>query len=121
MIILVKLIGIFMVCVGIANILNPNLMKRMISFWRQGKRLYAGGLLRVLFGLVFLLSATQARIPWVIYIFGVFILLGAMFIFILGLEKAREMLGWWDKKAKSVLRLIAFLVLAIGALVIYSA
>jgi small-conductance mechanosensitive channel len=110
-----------MVCMGFINVLNPNVMKKMISFWRKGKNIYAGALLRVLFGVIFLWSVTQARLPWVIYILGILMLLGAALIFILGLEKTKKILDWWDKKPHSVLRLIAILILAIGVLVIYSA
>ncbi len=121
MILLVKLIGIFMACMGVAIMLNPSVMKKMISFWRKGKKLYAGGLLRVLFGVIFLVSSSQAMFPWVIYILGILMLLGAALIFILGLEKAKAILDWWDRKPHSVLRLMAILILAIGVLVIYSA
>ena len=121
MIPLVKLIGIFMASMGITVILNPNVMKKMISFWRQDKRIYLAGLLRALFGTVFLLSVLQARLPVVIYVLGILMLLGALIIFILGLEKVKTILAWWDKKPHSVLRLMAILILAIGVLVIYSA
>lgn len=121
MIFLVKLIGVFMVCMGIVNILNPNVMKKMLSFWREGKRIYAGGALRILFGAIFLWSYSQARFQVVIYALGILMLLGGASIFILGLDKMKTMLDWWDKKPSSILRLIAVLLLIIGALVIYSA
>ena len=121
MIILVKLIGILMACMGFINLLNPKPMKKMISFWRKDKRIYAGGLLRALFGVIFLLSTPQARLPMVIYVLGILMLLGASLIFILGLEKAKAILNWWDKKPYSILRLMGILILVIGALVIYCA
>jgi len=123
MIIVVKLLGILMICMGLANLINPILMKKMISFWKQGKRIYAGGLLRVLFGIIFLLASSysQVRQPCVLAVLGVLMILGGMLIFILGPEKMKAILGWWDKKPASVLRLIAILALAIGTLVIYSA
>lgn len=121
MIVLAKLIGILMVCMGIVNIINPALMKKMIAFWQKGKNIYLGGLLRCLFGIIFLLSATQARIPLVIYVLGVIILLGALAIFTMGLKKMKAILIWWDSRPYSILRAIAFIVLIIGGLVIYSA
>lgn len=121
MILLVNIIGILMVCMGFIYVLNPALMKKMISFWRQSKRIYAGGLLRLLFGAIFLWSASQAKIQVVIYVLGILMLLGGVFIFVMGQEKVKRMLDWWDKKPDSILRLIAILILAIGALVIYSA
>jgi uncharacterized protein YjeT (DUF2065 family) len=120
MIILVKFIGIFMACMGVTILLNPGFMKKMIAFWRQGKRAYIGGLLRILFGLIFLSSASQARFPALITGLGIFLLIAGIFIFVLGLEKMKAMLGWWDKKPLSVLRLMGLLVFAIGILIIYS-
>ncbi len=121
MILLVKLIGIFMACVGVINIINPAPMKKMLAFWGQGRRIYAGGLLRLLVGAIFLWSHGQARIPAVIGGLGILILLAGLFIFILGLERVKAMLGWWGSKPNSLLRLIATFILAIGASVIYSA
>lgn len=117
-----KLIGILMACMGIAVVFKPETMKKMVFFWKQDKRIYVAGLLRVIFGSVFLLSAPQAeRFPWVIYFSGVFIFFGAIIIFALGLNKIKAMLDRWDKKPVSVLRYMGILFIAMGALVIYSA
>jgi len=113
--------GIVMACMGIINVVNPGSMKKMIAFWRQGNRVYLGGLLRLLIGTIFLLSYSQAKIPGVICVLGSLILLGGILIFILGLGRVKIMLEWGDKRPRSILRLIALLVLGIGALVIYSA
>lgn len=121
MILLIRFIGIFMVGMGIMNLVNPVPMKKMISFWRQGKRIYAGGLLRLLFGVAFLLSYPQARRPGVICLLGILFLLGGILLFALGLKRIKAILEWWDKRTDSVLRLIAVLLLLLGALVIYSA
>jgi hypothetical protein len=106
---------------GFAVILNPVLMKRMLIFWRQGKRIYLGGILRATFGVIFLLSALEAGFSWAIYWLGVFMLMAALLIFALGLEKVKAMLGWWDKRPPVILRLMGFLTFAIGVLIIYSA
>lgn len=123
MILLARLIGIFLVCVGIVNFINPVVMKKMISFWQKGKRIYAGGLIRVLFGSVLLWASFdfQMKHPCVLAFLGALMVLGGLLIFILGLERMKTMLNWWDKKPLFVLRLMAILALAIGVLVIYSA
>jgi uncharacterized protein YjeT (DUF2065 family) len=96
-------------------------MRKMLSFWMHGKRLYVGGLLRLLFGAIFLWSASQARLRGVIYALGILMLLGGILIFVAGPVKVKKMLNWWSKKPDSILRLVAILILLIGALVIYSA
>jgi uncharacterized membrane protein HdeD (DUF308 family) len=118
---LVMLIGVLMVCMGGIVIANPNAIRNMLSFWQQGQMLYLGGLLRVLFGVIFISSSSKARFPWVIYVLGVLTLLAGALIFIWGLEKTKTILGWWNKKPPSFARLTAVFILALGVLIIYSA
>lgn len=121
MIVLVKLIGVFIACMGLIIFSNPELMKKMISYWRNGNRLYIGGLLRVIFGVIFLFSAFRARSPAFMAALGIFLVIAGMLIFVLGLEKIKKMLDWWDEKPFSVLRLVSIIIFAIGVLIIYSA
>jgi len=120
MLILVKLIGIIIVAMGIVFILSPEAMKRVINYWRQGRRLYLVGILRLLIGVILLLNASQCRLVGVVVTLGILILLGGIIIFALGLEKVKSILDWLDKKPLSVLRLMALIALAIGALLLYS-
>lgn len=120
MIVLAKLIGIFITCMGVIVVAKPQIMRKMVAFWRQDKRIYLGGLLRMLFGAIFLLSASQARLPVVMAILGIFLLVAGMLIFILKLEKIKAMLERWSKRPSYVLRLMGTIVLIIGLLIIYS-
>ena len=120
MAILLKIIGIFVTAMGIMVLLNPKAIKKMLAFWRQGKNIYAAGLIRILLGVIFLYYAPQARLPQLMFALGVLASLGGLLIFILGLEKVKAVLGWWDKKPVSLLRLIGFLPLTIGILILYS-
>ena len=118
---LVKFIGIFITAMGIAVFLNPKIAKRMMAFWQKGKNIYIGGLIRILLGAIFLYCAPRARLPQVISVLGVLALLGGLLIFILGLEKTKAIIGRWANKPESLLRLLSLLILAFGALIIYSA
>lgn len=121
MAILVKIIGTCIACAGIMIILNPRIARRMMAFWRQGKHIYAGGLIRILLGAGFLYYTPQSRLPQVMFMLGILALLGGLFIFIVGLEKTRVILDWWDKKPEHFLRLLSLFVIAFGALIIYAA
>jgi uncharacterized protein YjeT (DUF2065 family) len=120
MIALAKLIGIFITCMGIIVIVKPQIIRMMISFWRQDKRIYLGGLLRMLFGAIFLLSAPQARLPVVMAALGLFLLIAGLLIFLIKLDKIKSMLERWSKRPSYVLRLMGSIVLIIGLLIIYS-
>jgi hypothetical protein len=121
MILLVKVMGIFAASMGLMIIINPEVTKGVIAYWQRGTNIYAVGLLRVILGVVFLLSVPHARNWEAIFGLGVILLLSALLLFALGLGKAKEILDWWGKRPHYFLRLMGILACAIGVLIIYSA
>ncbi len=120
MAILVKAIAVVIACMGIINLVNPAVMKKMISFWQRGRRIYIGGLIRIFLGAILLWSSSGARHFCVIALIGALMILGGMTIFIVGEEKMRGILIWWDNKPVFVLRVVACLMVALGALIFFS-
>jgi len=119
--IVVQVIGIVFVCVGIVYLLKPAVMKRLMEFFKQGKRMYFAGLIRFVLAVIFLLGARECDITWVIVVFGILFLIGGLLIFILGPKKLRRIIDWWQKQSALLLRVAAVIALAIGAIIIYSA
>jgi uncharacterized protein YjeT (DUF2065 family) len=119
--IVIKSLGIVIALIGIVYLLRPDVMKRLMEFFKQGKRIYFAGLMRFALAVVFLLGARECDISWVIAAFGVLFLIGGLLIFILGAEKLKSIIDWWQKKSPLLLRLMALIALAIGAVIIYSA
>lgn len=119
--IIIRSLGIVIVVVGIVYLLRPDVMKWLIEFFKQGKRIYLAGLIRLALAVIFLLGARECKHFWVIFAFGILFLIGGLLIFILGPEKLRRILDWYQKQSALLLRVIAVIVLAIGAIIIYSA
>jgi hypothetical protein len=120
MLILVRLVGMILVAIGIVFLISPNRIRQWIVFCQKGRKPYMMGLLRILIGVIFLLAASQSRIVWVIVTIGILALLGGITIFILGLERFKSMLRWWQGRSLLFIRLIALLAIAIGVLILYS-
>lgn len=120
MLILVKFIAIVIVGMGILFLLSPKITKPFIGFWKQGKRLYIAGILRISFGIIFLLAASECRLVGIIVALGILFLIGGILIFMLGLERLKSILNWLDRRSFLALRFIGLAVIAIGALVLYS-
>ncbi|MFH1339296.1 MAG: hypothetical protein ABIH40_05595 [Candidatus Omnitrophota bacterium] len=118
--VMVKLIGLIIVGMGAIVLLNPATMRWLIAFWKEEKRLYAAGLLRLLLGIILLLAAPQCKQTAVVTVLGILILIGGILIFLLGLEKTKSILEWWNKKPPAALRLMGLVTLAIGLLLFYS-
>lgn len=121
MVVFIRLIGICVIALGIIFLLNPNMMKEYMAFWTKGKRIYIGASLSIMIGILLLLSASQCRFFWVIAIAGILALIKGIALFVLGPEKLKTKINWWTKRSAIVLRILAFIVLVIGVLLIYSA
>ncbi len=119
MVILVKIVGVVILLEGIILLLNPKVMKNLIGFWAKGKRLYAGGVLSLLFAVVFFSVASRCKLPVVLTILGVISLIKGIYILALG-PKVKAMLDWWAARPAGTVRAWAIIVIAFGALLIYS-
>jgi uncharacterized protein YjeT (DUF2065 family) len=119
--IVIRIIGIVFVFMTIVYLLKPDIMKRLMEFFKQGRRIYFAALLRLVLAVVFLLAARQCNRFWIIFAFGVLFIISGLLIFILGPEKVKSYINWWQRQPLVLLRIMALVGLAIGAIIIYSA
>jgi uncharacterized protein YjeT (DUF2065 family) len=119
--IVIKTLGILIALVGIIYFLRPDVMKWLMEFFKKGKRIYFAGLIRFALAVVFLVAARECKHSWVIFAFGILFIISGLLIFILGLEKLKSIIDWYQKQSVLLLRVVAVIALAIGAVIIYSA
>jgi len=119
--VVVKIIGIVIVALGIAYLLKPGIMTYLMEFFKEGKRMYFAGLIRLVLAIIFLLAARECDITPVIVFFGILFLISGLLIFVIGLEKVKSIINWYQEQSILVLRLLALVALAIGVVIIYSA
>jgi len=119
--IVIQSLGIVFALVGIVYLLRPDVMKWLMEFFKQGKRMYFAGLIRFALAIVFLVGARECKRFWVIFAFGILFIIGGLLIFILGPQKLKTILDWYEKQSTVLLRVIAIIVLAVGAVIIVSA
>jgi len=117
----IKIIGVVFVCVGIVYLLKPDVLKRMLEFFKQGNRIYFAGLIRFALAIIFLLAARECDITWLIVLFGILFIISGLLVFLLGPERLRPIFEWWQKQSPLLVRILSLLVLAFGSLIIYSA
>jgi hypothetical protein len=117
----IKSLGIVFAVIGIVFLLRPDVMKWLMEFFKKGKRIYLAGLLRFVLGVIFLLGARDCVSKPIIAALGILFLISALLIFTLRLEKLKSMIDWYQKRTLLLLRVMAIITLAIGAIIIYSA
>ncbi|MFA4972709.1 MAG: hypothetical protein WC683_08855 [bacterium] len=118
---LIKSIGIIIAISGVVFATMPALATRLIEYLKIGKRLYAIGVLRALFGLLLLIATPQAALPWIVGVIGALMLLSAVILFFLGVERGVAFMNWWESKPEGARRIGAIVAAFLGVLLIYGA
>jgi hypothetical protein len=114
-------LGIVTLLFGILYLLKPDVMRQLMRFFKQGNRLYVIALVRFALAVVFLVAARECDIAWVIVTFGILFLISGLLIMALGLERVKSILDWWQGQSSVLLRILAVVTVAVGAVIIYSA
>lgn len=121
MVILVKTLGILVVCLAAVATFSPAVPRRAMAFVGEGRRLYAAAAARLLFGGLLIAAASSCRAFWLVMAIGIISLLSAVVIVAIGLDRAKRFLAWWNAKPDSVLRFTGIVAIIVGALLIYGA
>ena len=121
MVIAIKSLGIIFALIGVAYLLRPDIIKRLMGFFKKGRRIYLPGLLRFALAVVFFVAARECRYPWMIFAAGIIFLTGGRLIFLLGPESIRRILDWYQEQPMLIFRVVAVIVLLFGAVIIFSA
>ena len=120
MILLAQLIGVFVIAIGLAMVLRPQMLKGLIAFWAKEKQIYAAGIIRIMFGLIILLAAPQARWFWVVTIVGLLVLTKGILTMIMKPGTIKSILKWWSEQPTLIVRALAAVAMAFGMLLIYA-
>lgn len=117
---IVKAIGILILAAGIVFIVKPDLIRTLINFAMVGKRVYIGGIVRLVFGALLLLGSFKATIPWIPITFGALILLSGVTIFLLPITKLHQLLEWFKARTDNHIMIMSSISAAVGVALIYS-
>jgi len=113
--------GIFLAFWGLIIFGFISIIHGLMEFFKIGARFYLVVPVTLALGIVFLLAARECKQFWVIFAFGISFLISGLSAIILGLEKLKSMFEWWQKQPVLLLRVIAFIALAAGTIIIICA
>ena len=117
----IKVIGTVIVCIGLVYLVKPAVLKATMRFFSKGSRMYLAALVRFALAIVFFMGARHCGIRWIIVMFGLIFLLSGLLIFMLGLNKAKDIIRWYLEQPLVLLRIVAVIVLAVGLIIVYAA
>ena len=119
--ILIKTIGTVIVCLGLVYLIRPKTLRAIMRFFSVGKRLHLAALVRFALAIVFFLGARECDMRWVIVLFGLIFMLSGLLIFMLGLEKSKAIISWYQEQPIVIFRVVAIMVLSVGLIIVYAA
>ena len=92
---IVWLIGALMAVTGIAALFKPVWMRQMLILVNKGRLVYAVAAVKIVIGVIFLILATQCRMPKVIIALGILTAGGSILFCLLPFAKIRRFMNWW--------------------------
>lgn len=119
--IVIKSLGMVFALVGIVYLLRPDVTRWLMEFFKQGRRIYFAGVLRFALAIVFLVGARECKRFWIILAFGILFIVSGLLVFVIPLEKIKSYISWWQRKSLLLIRFMALIAMAIGAIIIFSA
>ncbi len=116
----VALFGIAIILLGVLGLVRPgNLIRLVLGAWQSQKCFYFAIGIRVVFGIVLLLVASQSRFPDVFRVLGIISLVAAMAAPFLGFDRLHRFVQKWTKRSPGIIRGWSVMVVALGVFLLY--
>jgi hypothetical protein len=116
----VALFGVAIILLGVLGLVRPaNLMRLVLGTWQSRKGFYFAIGIRVVFGIILLLTASQSRFPGAFRILGIISLMAAMAAPFLGFDRLQRFVQKWSKRSPGFIRGWSVMTAAFGVFLLY--
>ena len=121
MVLLIRLFGIAMLLAGLSLLILPDFLIDWISDHKQDTWLYSMAVVvRVIFGILFLIVAKQSRSPLIFKMFGFIFILGAIFLLFTGQDNFQHFISSMIPELQPYARVSGLLALIFGGFLLYA-
>jgi len=117
--IVVAIIGLLIFLIGVAILISPATLRRLIHHFLKKEWLYGVTALRIIFGILFIIAAPDTRAPTFILVLGIIFILAGVAIPLTGTERIHRMAKWWLERSDTTLRLWAIVSVILGAVILW--
>ena len=113
------IIGLLVAALGLVGMTAPEVLLHLVSMIHLPPALYLAALLRVAFGVIFILAAPSSRLPAVLRILGVIMILAGVLTPFFGVQIAELVLKSGSTDPGTV-RAFAAVASALGGFIVYA-
>jgi len=118
--IIVLIVGWLILLLGLLGIASPHSLVDAVVGMSSATRFYVTVIVRIVVGIIFLYAARRCRVAWLVYLFGVIILLSGIVLLFLGAGRLDEIINWFAARSDAGLRSAYIVDVIIGALLIFA-
>jgi len=118
--IIVLIVGWLILLLGLLGIASPHSLVDAVLGMSSATRFYVTVIVRIVVGIIFLYAARRCRVAWLVYLFGVIILLSGIVLLFLGAGRLDEIINWFAARPDAGLRSAYIVDVIIGALLIFA-
>lgn len=116
----VMAVGALVVAEAAVILIRPAVYRKFIRFFAYRSMLYIPAAIAIVIGILFLIFARDCSQPWIIIVFGLIAAIKGVAIFLMKLQRLRDILNWLSERSDTMLRLLGILTLAVGVLIVYA-
>jgi hypothetical protein len=120
MTIVALIICLLLTAVAAVGVVSPSRFLDVLRKTQTARGPILVGVLRVFFGVAFLLAASASKAPGLLGIVGAIAIIKGVTLPLLGVERARRLLDWWSTQGSLFHRGWALLATAIGLVLAYA-
>jgi hypothetical protein len=118
--VVVVIVGWLILLLGLLGIASPHSLVNGVLGMSSVTRFYVTVIVRIVVGIIFLLAARRCRVAWLVYLFGVVILLSGLVLLFLGAGRLDEIINWFAARSDLGLRSAYVVDVIIGATLIFA-
>jgi hypothetical protein len=104
---------------GVAVVVTPARAHELVQLFADKTGMWVAAAIRAVFGLGLLAAASESKAPMALRLLGLLILIVAILMPILGLDRHRRMIDWWIASSRGMQIVWGAVTFVFGILLIY--
>ncbi len=115
----IALVGIFWIIMGLSALVATKKTTLALCNWLKNTKRQSLGLLSLILGVLFLISASSARETWFVLALGIIACLKGVMTILMPEKSLKALIEWWLAAPEIVYRWWAILLLVLGVAMFY--
>ena len=117
---IVRAFAVLFISLGLWGLIAPAMLLAFISGWQTRGGLWAGAILRLLFGLAVWSVAARSRFPTTLQVLALIAVVAGVALPFIGLDRFNRIVAWWSRQPLRFTRAWAVFLIALGVFIVWA-